>query len=537
MPNFLPDSAALVASEPARASAAWQWPRPGGSRRPQLPFRDLSYRFKIPFSLSLVILVTVLVVSAVVVVRSYQYLRADLIASAESLGKTLSRALTPALLRDEMWQAYETIITPFEAGGELESDRKTIVVLDASQQVYVSSHPSVFRSLTPLAEVSESHGALARIVARSASEAPFVVEDVLPNHIVVAVPVLSDDGIRLGTLLLTYAESLFLPRFWETVRQLLLSTLMVLAVLIPLGWYAGNRTVIPLVSLTRAMRRVSSEPRTSVGADLYLGGDEIGQLGRQFQAMLRELEDKQALEREMVMSDRLACIGRLTAGIAHEINNPLGGMLNAINTCRRHGDADPVTARTVSLLERGLLQIKETVAALLVEARVESHALTREDLEDVHTLVAHAAAKKQLAVRWYNWVEGTVTLPSTLVRQVLINLLLNAIQAAPPRGLVTCDVRVAPKAQDTEAALRLQVSNDGRHLQAEQLERLFEPFASEAGTGLGLWVVYQIVQQLRGEIRVSNGPPVTRFELSFPVGGEAVAAPREQVVSSPEGSR
>jgi hypothetical protein len=76
----------------------------------------LSYRFKIPFSVSVVILVTALMVSAVLVVRSYQYLRADLIESAESLGKTLSRALTPALLRDEMWQAYETIITLRRAG-------------------------------------------------------------------------------------------------------------------------------------------------------------------------------------------------------------------------------------------------------------------------------------------------------------------------------------------------------------------------------------------------------------------------------------
>jgi signal transduction histidine kinase len=218
----------------------------------------------------------------------------------------------------------------------------------------------------------------------------------------------------------------------------------------------------------------------------------------------------------------LASIGRLAAGIAHEINNPLGGMLNAINTCRKHGSVDPVTARTIRLLERGLLQIKETVAALLVEARVESHALTREDLEDVHTLVAHEAAKKQLAVRWYNWVEGVVPLPSTLVRQVLINLLLNAIQASAEGGLVSCDLRVA------EGTLRLRVSNDGRHLGPEQLERLFEPFASEEGIGLGLWVVYQIVQQLRGWIRVSNGPPVTCFELSLPAGVEGCVKPAGQ---------
>jgi signal transduction histidine kinase len=97
------------------------------------------------------------------------------------------------------------------------------------------------------------------------------------------------------------------------------------------------------------------------------------------------------------------------------------------------------------------------------------------------------------------------------VRQVLINLLLNAIAAAPAAGLVVCEVRVA------EGALRIEVANDGRHFAPEQLDRLFEPFASDTGTGLGLWVVYQIVQQLRGEIRVRNGPPVTRFDLSFPL--------------------
>jgi signal transduction histidine kinase len=527
MPDLLPHGAALAGLPPARRAARDPLSgarQEGETLRPRaswsglrswqpgwLPFRDLSYRFKIPFSVSVVILVTALVVSAMLILHSYQYLRADLIANAESLGKTLSRALTPALLRDEMWQAYETIITPFDAPGELESDRKTIVVLDADQQVYVSSHPRLFRSLTPLAEVSGGHGALARVLAKSTSGAPFVVEGVLPNRIVVAVPLLSDDGIRLGTLLLTYAESLFLPRFWETVQQVLMSTLVVLAVLLPLGWYAGNRMVIPLLGLTRAMRRVGSEPPARLGADLYLGGDEIGQLGRQFQAMLHELESKQALERQMIMSDRLASIGRLTAGIAHEINNPLGGMLNAINTCRRHGNADPVAERTIALLERGLLQIEETVSALLVEARVESHALAREDLEDVHTLVAHEAAKKRLTVGWHNGLQQTVALPSTLVRQVLINLLLNAIAAAPAAGLVVCEVRVA------EGALRIEVANDGRHFAPEQLDRLFEPFASDTGTGLGLWVVYQIVQQLRGEIRVRNGPPVTRFDLSFPL--------------------
>ena len=102
---------------------------------------------------------------------------------------------------------------------------------------------------------------------------------------------------------------------------------------------------------------------------------------------------------------------------------------------------------------------------------MESHALTREDLEDVHTLVAHEAAKKQLAVRRDNWVDEPFALPSTLVRQVLINLLLNAINAASTGGLVTCDVRV------TGATLACRFPTTDRHLAPEQLDRLFEPFA------------------------------------------------------------
>jgi two-component system, NtrC family, sensor kinase len=384
-------------------------------------------------------------------------------------------------------------------------------VLDAHQQVYVSSHPRLFRSLTPLAEVNESYRELARLMAQSASEAPFVVEHMLPSHIVIAVPMLSEDGIRLGTLLLTYAESLFLPRFWETVQQVLLSTLAVLAVLMPLGWYAGNRMVVPLVRLARAMRRVGSEPPSRVGADLYLGGDEIGQLGRQFQAMLQELENKQSLERQMIMSDRLASIGRLTAGIAHEINNPLGGMLNAINTQRRHGAPDVLLEKTLSLLERGLLQIKSTVGALLVEARMESHALTCQDLEDIRTLILPEASEKQVGVDWRSELPVRVALPAGPVRQILINLVLNAVQAAAQRGFVACCITIQRE------ALVLDVSNDGRTLSPEQMEHLFEPFASESGTGLGLWVTYQIVQQLKGEIVAEREAACTRFTVRLPL--------------------
>ena len=111
-------------------------------------------------------------------------------------------------------------------------------------------------------------------------------------------------------------------------------------------------------------------------------------------------------------------------------------------------------------------------------------------------------------------LKSPVPLPSTSIRQILINLVLNAIQAAGEDGKVSC--RIAADG----SALSLRVRNDGRTIPAEQLDHMFEPFAgaSGSGSGLGLWVTYQIVEQLRGTIQVRPGPPETEFSVALPMG-------------------
>jgi two-component system, NtrC family, sensor kinase len=270
----------------------------------------------------------------------------------------------------------------------------------------------------------------------------------------------------------------------------------------------------PLVDLANAMGSVGPHvPEHVPYVQRYRGRDEIGRLGLEFQRMLQGLREKEALEQQMIASDRLAAIGRLTAGIAHEINNPLGGMLNAISTFRRHGPADPMTHRTLSLVERGLRQIRETVAALLVEARVESHALTRADVEDTRTLLQADVQAKDARLEWHNGIAEPLPLPSTPTRQILINLLYNAVQAVDPGGHVRCSVAV------DDGALCIEVANDGRHIPPERLRFLFEPFAPSSGErqGLGLWITYQIVQQLGGTIAAASEPGHTVFTLRLPL--------------------
>ena len=474
--------------------------------------QDLSYRIKVPLALSLVIVFVAAIVAILLGARIYADARTDLLANAESLGKTLARALKPVMLRDEVWQAYEVIMAPLGGEGGEPSAGRSITVVDSEGRIYVSSDPMRYPLLSPVAQAFSAM--TAEILSDSASTGIRFVENPVEKALFVVVPVVADDGAHLGSVLLGYSQDVFLPRFYSTVQRVVISTILALAILLPMGWKFGRQLAAPLIDLADAMARVGETPRKELARDLYRGGDEIGRLAGRFEHMLHELEDKQRLQREMVAADRLAAIGRLTAGIAHEINNPLAGMLTAIDTARKHGDPDPVAARALSLVERGLCQIRDTVGALLVEARIETRAFTLEDVNDVRTLLEPEAQAREQNFQWDCSLRETIPLPSTSIRQILINLVLNAIEAAGQEGKVICRIGSDSK------QLSVEICNNGRPIPAERLQHLFEPFSSstDSGSGLGLWVTYQIVEQLRGTIRVRTGLSETEFAVALPLG-------------------
>ena len=153
------------------------------------------------------------------------------------------------------------------------------------------------------------------------------------------------------------------------------------------------------------------------------------------------------------------------------------------------------------------------MSALLVEAKAGSHPLTPDDIEDARTLALTDDAARSSRLVWHNELRGTLMLPSTLVRQILLNLLLNAEHAVRSDGEIECRVNCA------ESTLRIVVRNDGEHIPEDRLPYLFEPFAgNEAeGRGLGLWVTYQIVRELGGSIAVHSVPGITEFNVCLPV--------------------
>ncbi|MBI4984767.1 MAG: HAMP domain-containing histidine kinase [Rhodocyclales bacterium] len=478
---------------------------------------DLSLRHKIPLWGSGLIVAATLAVSIGLMLRAFDDLKRDVVISSEGLGRTLAKTLFPVLLHDDLWRAIEIINAPLH--GEKPADpleAKAIFVVSPDMKVLVSSAP---RSM-PLAADLDSLGAdyqqLAAALRGADPDREHSFEFPASDFLHVTVPV-AEEGGRIGTLVISHSKNVFLPRFYGIAAGGIGMGALVLAVLLPLNWYWGRRMAAPLVRLAHGMDEMVHGAPAELSPDLYGYRDELGQLFAAYREASAAIRQKAALEREVLQSERLAAVGRLAAGIAHEVNNPLAGMLMALDNLKQRHEAEPPPephlARTLAFLERGLQHVSDTVGALLVEARIQPRPLTQQDFDDLRTLIEPQSAKKSLRLEWQVELPATLSLPASLVRQITINLLLNAIQAAPSGGTVRLHAGV-----DADG-LALQVTNDGELPSAEVLAHIFEPFVSgrDGGHGLGLWVTYQTVQQLGGHIAVDHAEGRVLFRIHLPL--------------------
>ncbi len=478
---------------------------------------NLSYRYKVPLWGSFLIIVAALAVSASFILNAYNKLENDLAVESEKLGYSLKSNLFPTVLQDDIWRAFE-IIT--EASQRASSNRvlvENILVVDNAQRVVVSTQPRAAPMLVELNTLSPEFAQLAGHIALLQGDQSKTIYLRHSRHYYSLTP-LSKDNTRLGTIVIVHSKDVFMPLFADSAWDGLSVGVLILALLLPFNWYWGQRMALPLVQLAARMEQLGKKWPDELDPNLFEYRDELGSLFEAYTHLLADLKSKETLEKRMVQSERMAALGQLAAGIAHEINNPLSGMLTAIDTLKYHTDTSPLTQKTIALIERGLNQIKDTVAALLVESRMNSRNLLPQDIEDVLTLISPLSGKKALHIAWHNSLSEEVALPATFIRQILINLLMNAIKAASHQGEVACDIGIR------EGQLRISISNNGQMLAQGQIARLFEPFAtfSEGGHGLGLWVTYQIVNQLGGNISVNReADDHMNFSVVIPVGEAA----------------
>jgi signal transduction histidine kinase len=275
------------------------------------------------------------------------------------------------------------------------------------------------------------------------------------------------------------------------------------------GPAGGTQTVADLGLQAQGGRRLVADARC---APIAIAGEPL---------VLVSLHDRtrqRAMERELAMRERLSSIGLFTAGVAHEINNPLEGIGNYLGLLEQDGLPSENRRRYLGLVQHGFGRIRDLVRDLLRFARPENSS-ARIDLAQVVSnaskLVALSTALKQVAIETRGleqplWLLGD----AGRLEQLLVNLLLNAGQAQHGQGRITLSARALPG----ENALELSVEDDGPGIPPESLSRIFDPFFSSGeGSGLGLAVSYGIVRAHGGTIAAENRPEGgARFLVRLP---------------------
>ncbi len=213
------------------------------------------------------------------------------------------------------------------------------------------------------------------------------------------------------------------------------------------------------------------------------------------------------LEREVQMRDRLAAVGRLAAGIAHEIRNPLASIAGSIKMLSHLALLNDEQKTLVDIITRESTRLNAIISDFLVYSREKSYKLTRLDmvplLEETLLLLENRSNAAGLRIiRQFAEPHAFVTADYDRMKQVIWNLLENAVRAMEQKGTIT--VLVEPAGD----FWRIGIRDTGPGVPAKLVDKIFEPFQSqfEGGTGLGLAIVYQIVQAHGAKISVQSAP-------------------------------
>lgn len=268
---------------------------------------------------------------------------------------------------------------------------------------------------------------------------------------------------------------------------------------------ASRRALRPLLQVTEALDRAGSGDLAPIAPTAHrMAGTEASRVATAFNAMVARLLERERLQARLAERERAALLGRLVATVAHEVRNPLAGMLTAVETARCFGDDRAEREEALEMLERGLRQVEAVVSSALALHRDDGppRPLSPADLEDLRALVGPAARQGQVELDWRVDLPAAFPTHAAQLRQAALNLLLNAIAATPPGGRVALEARSAP-----EGDLLLAVADDGPGLPAEAQRRLLG--ACDAATddgaadpGLGLDIVRHLAARLGARLVV-----------------------------------
>jgi len=343
---------------------------------------------------------------------------------------------------------------------------------------------------------------------------------------------------KWGALRVVFSNADLLTSINNLRREIILIAFSVLVISLILVKFVAWKLAKPVVMLTNVMDSVQTHGDMDVKQPIFVSRqDELGKLQNSFFWFLKRLKEADR-EREKTMeqahqNEKLVAIGRLSAGVAHEINNPLGGITICFKSLVKFTKDTPETGKLVFAIEDGLQKIKHIVAQLLEFSRASDTEKKPVDINNlIHPLlllVRHEAQNRKIDVRLeLDETMLPVIADRNKISQVFMNLAINAIQAMGNGGILTVSTR------RVEGFCRISFNDTGEGIRPEDMPFIFDPFFTTKktgeGTGLGLSVSRGIVEQHDGTLSVESEPGHgATFTILLPVGPEHPEEVKEAV--------
>jgi signal transduction histidine kinase len=459
---------------------------------------------KVPLAVAALMMLVGLVLSERVLSRLTDSQERHLVELSQSYLDGLSSAIVPSILREDNWEIFDAI-TRMQAINKSLHPTETVVT-NADGAVIAASNPKqhpVGSGIKPKRAGSETLASFSFNVGGDSAS---------------AVRVLSYPGRVAGIIYATFDTRHLAAERRDVVIALTVTNGILTILLAVAGWFLVARMMRPVSILSEhlgvAQETLAVPIPESVVAKTR---GEFGRLFRAYNALVRSMKEREELGKRLAEEKRLGSLGRLASAVAHEINNPLGGLFNALSTLKSHGHLQSVRDVSLGLLERGLIGIRDVVRTTLTiyRADVAPRDLSPADIDDLGLLIGPEARRKSVEIVIDNTLAGVVRLPSTPIRQAVLNLILNAVAAAPAGSEVCVSANV------TDERLAIAVVDRGSGLPSLPAEvltgRSGAPPPLEGG-GLGLWTISRLVADVGGNIAVqypdSGGTSVT---LNIPI--------------------
>jgi signal transduction histidine kinase len=273
-----------------------------------------------------------------------------------------------------------------------------------------------------------------------------------------------------------------------------------------------TRHLDALVQFTAGLARGDFDQKIQINSS-----DEVGELARRFETLSAELkshrEKLQESYKQMLRTEKLTALGRLSAGLAHELRNPLTSIKVLFQTFR---DDPKLTKRDMEVVLAAAEQMDDLLTKFLRFAKSDEFNPTEvylnAVLKQVAKLVQFQLDKQSIALDFQLSKLPPIKADRSLLQQALMNLILNAIEAMPEGG------KLSITSQQEDGYYRIGIGDTGRGISEALRDKVFDPFftTKEDGTGLGLSIVYNIVTLHHGQITVESNERGTIFWLRIP---------------------